>query len=664
MKKKTPKIEQQSLPFTDDIESGHYFSESRRKTVLDNILYSLEQGSDVVILTGETGTGKTVLCKKLLEDLPEEICCVYFPKILEAFDDVVRVLALQLGIEQSPETISANTLVEHIVSCLHAEKKHLLAIFDDADGLYLATIERIRKMVYMVNGGDGNSGNYPLFQVVFVGTPTLLVHLKQLLIVDHIRAAHEDTFELEFLSLAETFAYLNHLFQYMRGGVGRNPFTMPEANKIHDASGGNMRVITDIAQKYFKENVAAPPPLSGGSQSKKAIPAVSLGRYAKRMGQCIGHCKMPVVAGCVVLCCLGLLWSLSRGGPDVDTSSPLAHAKPNVPNVAIVHTMVRSSGEEIEKRSTLSEKKETILGTKHENNENRDTLPSPPEESAGADGGAGGGERVTRTRIVVGPLEEKYRNSETKAAEASGVVVSSTGETRPKEEKVIEHIENAAVTPAQPESEGAIQKIVCTKTKKIVAVQMPSDAENDEGRPDVAITGEKLPSLPSMHPQTATEDNILLIHAEKQKKKEDAFSLKEEREKTENLEKVVFPVAPVVIRADKGKIIEKTYVDAMKRGAVWQNSEEKGLYTLQLMVLTEPSAIDTLHGILQRQEFRDLADKFYILKNSSTIFVYYGEYTSFESVRQAKNSLPEFLKKYDPFPLSVKEAVQKSVVGM
>jgi septal ring-binding cell division protein DamX len=66
--------------------------------------------------------------------------------------------------------------------------------------------------------------------------------------------------------------------------------------------------------------------------------------------------------------------------------------------------------------------------------------------------------------------------------------------------------------------------------------------------------------------------------------------------------------------------------------------------------------------MLARDNYRQEAGNFYIFKKTAmpeNIFVFYGEYPTMERARLVKNSLPEFLLKYKPYALSIKEAMVK-----
>jgi len=81
------------------------------------------------------------------------------------------------------------------------------------------------------------------------------------------------------------------------------------------------------------------------------------------------------------------------------------------------------------------------------------------------------------------------------------------------------------------------------------------------------------------------------------------------------------------------------------------------------MVLAADQAKEKLRGILREEENQKGSEKFIVLKKSTspaTFILFYGEYPSLDAARNARNNLPQSLQKYNPYPLPVKQAVEKS----
>jgi septal ring-binding cell division protein DamX len=98
-------------------------------------------------------------------------------------------------------------------------------------------------------------------------------------------------------------------------------------------------------------------------------------------------------------------------------------------------------------------------------------------------------------------------------------------------------------------------------------------------------------------------------------------------------------------------------------GASWLSGLKDDRYTVRLMVITSGDAEKKLKSMLGEKNYREQADKFYILRresNPGVQYVYYGEYPTMTAARNARNTIPEFLRGYKPYAMSVKGAVQRA----
>lgn len=107
---------------------------------------------------------------------------------------------------------------------------------------------------------------------------------------------------------------------------------------------------------------------------------------------------------------------------------------------------------------------------------------------------------------------------------------------------------------------------------------------------------------------------------------------------------------------------EALFRERLRASAGWLAGMYKGGYTIQLMMLASTSAEYSLADTLVQDDYYPLRDQFYILRkltNPPTFFVFYGVYDSLEAAREARNSMPVFLRKHHPYPLAISEAMRK-----
>ncbi len=117
------------------------------------------------------------------------------------------------------------------------------------------------------------------------------------------------------------------------------------------------------------------------------------------------------------------------------------------------------------------------------------------------------------------------------------------------------------------------------------------------------------------------------------------------------------PPAPQEIRDG-----DKLYRERLGASASWLAGIYKGGFTIQLMMLVSDQAQSSIATTLTEDDYYQVREQLYVLRKKTsppTIFVFYGMYDSLEAAREARNSMPVFLRKHHPYPLSISEAVKK-----
>lgn len=226
---------------TNDLEN--FFMGGGRAEVLSQLQESVAAGLPLLVLTGEEGSGKTLLCRMLQQRIAEECVVIYFQHTVESFDDVVHIIARQLGIATVPEDgKGGGTLIEDIVIFLLEKRSHLCIIFDEAENIYLATLERIRKIL----GQMTEAGVY--LHVLFSGRPSFVENYEQLIICD-FKQIEEVYLSLDPLSEVETADYLEGCMVRLPSDTQRNVFTEEVIGKICEFAKGNFGMINSLAEK-------------------------------------------------------------------------------------------------------------------------------------------------------------------------------------------------------------------------------------------------------------------------------------------------------------------------------------------------------------------------------------------------------------------------------
>ncbi len=237
-------------PFRITPHTEFFFSGANRGATLEALLYAITAGEGMVKVTGEVGSGKTMLCRVLMERLPETIETIYLAVPSLSRDEMLAAIAVDLGID----TVGANTtrlvraLQERLIE-IHSEGRSVVALIDEAHAMPLATLEEIRLLSNLETEKD------KLLQIVLFGQPELDAHLA----LPNMRQLKEritHSFMLRPLPPRDVSDYVN--FRLRAAGYHGPALFGPEALKIiADASDGLTRRINIYADKTLLAAFAA-----------------------------------------------------------------------------------------------------------------------------------------------------------------------------------------------------------------------------------------------------------------------------------------------------------------------------------------------------------------------------------------------------------------------
>ncbi|MCE2999436.1 MAG: AAA family ATPase, partial [Betaproteobacteria bacterium] len=230
-------------PFRITPNTDFFFGGGNRGPILEALIYAISQGEGIVKVTGEVGSGKTMLCSMLQTRLPENVETIYLanPSVLP--EEIVHAIAfeLQLDLPRGTGRLSVmHALQDHLLK-RHAEGRRVVLFVEESQGMPIATLEEIRLLSNLDTKSD------KLLQIVLFGQPELDENLRE----NQIRQLKEritHSFRLEPLTVAETREYL--MFR-MRAAGYRGPDLFSDAivREIARISGGLTRRINLIADK-------------------------------------------------------------------------------------------------------------------------------------------------------------------------------------------------------------------------------------------------------------------------------------------------------------------------------------------------------------------------------------------------------------------------------
>ncbi|MDA7745892.1 AAA family ATPase [Psychromonas sp.] len=230
-------------PFSLTADPEFFIDFIPHKEALEVITTALSLGEAILKITGEVGTGKTLLCNKLQSELSDQylLCTIDNPYL--SAEELRSTLALFLGINKSElgdQFLLTNMIKERLL-VLFEEGKKVLVLVDEAQALPDSALEALRLFSNL------EAGENKLLQVVLFGQPELDVRLSESQL-RQLRQRITFSYELRALSESEIGHYIQKRLA-QAGYRGATLFNHAACKKISQASRGIPRLINVLCHK-------------------------------------------------------------------------------------------------------------------------------------------------------------------------------------------------------------------------------------------------------------------------------------------------------------------------------------------------------------------------------------------------------------------------------
>jgi type II secretory pathway predicted ATPase ExeA/septal ring-binding cell division protein DamX len=237
-------------PFKITPHTEFFFSGANRGETLEALLYSITSGEGIVKVTGEVGSGKTMLCRVLMERLPDTVEIIYLAVPSLSRDEMLATIAGDLNIETLglSTTKLIRALQEKLIN-IHAEGRQVVALIDEAHAMPLETLEEIRLLSNL------ETSHFKLMQIVLFGQPELDQHLS-LQTMRQLRERITHSFNLLPLPPRDIKDYVDFRLR-AAGYKGPELFTPASLKLIAEASEGLTRRINIYCDKTLLAAFAA-----------------------------------------------------------------------------------------------------------------------------------------------------------------------------------------------------------------------------------------------------------------------------------------------------------------------------------------------------------------------------------------------------------------------
>jgi type II secretory pathway predicted ATPase ExeA len=229
-------------PFRITPHTDFFFAGANRGATLEALLYAITHDEGIIKVSGEVGSGKTMLCRVLMERLPEHVDTILLSNPSLAPDEILYAIADELRLDggDQRQPLLLRLLQDHLIQ-LYSQDRRVVVLIDEAHAMPQQTLEQIRLLSNL------ETSRAKLLQIVLFGQPELDAHLN----LPNMRQLKEritHSFRLEPLLRADIEAYLDFR---MRAAGYRGPkvFGAEAVRRIVSASEGLTRRVNILADK-------------------------------------------------------------------------------------------------------------------------------------------------------------------------------------------------------------------------------------------------------------------------------------------------------------------------------------------------------------------------------------------------------------------------------
>ena len=233
-------------PFNLTPDPKFFFRSHSHTNAYELLQYAMRRREGFVVVTGDIGTGKTTLCRVLLENIDRNTFAALVLNPFLSEEDLLKLILQDFGVVSREDVKSGRlayvskqelieTLYDFLLSLVPLRASAVL-IIDEAQNLPMPILEQIRILSNLETDKE------KLLQIVLVGQ----LDLKPLLKAPQMRQLDQRVsirYQLQPLNRGETAAYIAHRLAVAGGGAGSIAFQPKALDLIYRRTGGVPRLI-------------------------------------------------------------------------------------------------------------------------------------------------------------------------------------------------------------------------------------------------------------------------------------------------------------------------------------------------------------------------------------------------------------------------------------
>lgn len=257
--------------------NGKFFFEGcTRGAVLDALQHAVLDDDGIIVVVGEVGSGKTMLCRMLAERLPRDrVELVYLANPSFGPGEILHSLLADWGLP-APTDRPALLAIQDALMERHAQGRRVVVLIDEAQAMSPESLEEIKLLSNL------ETEQNKLLQIVLFGQP----ELDELLALPKLRQVRDRVvhrFDLTPLDSDDACAYVYHRLR-LAGWLGGNLFESSALRLLVGASHGRARAIHLLADKALLAAFADGARQVSKPHVHRAIADFNVGVQIKRQG--------------------------------------------------------------------------------------------------------------------------------------------------------------------------------------------------------------------------------------------------------------------------------------------------------------------------------------------------------------------------------------------
>ena len=228
-------------PFNITADPYFFFESLSHKQALAALTYGIHERKGIILVTGEVGTGKTTLCRTLLDKLPKSIkTSVILDHPCFSESQLLNAIVGDFGLKPAKNRLDTVKKLDTFLVETAMNGGNAVLVIDEAQGLTNRQLEQIR----LLSNLEISEGK--LLQIILFGQPELTAKLKQF----KLRQIHQRIFvkhNISPLSEEEVSKYVEHRLQ--KAGINDIDIFPESYNVIYEFSKGIPRLINMLCDR-------------------------------------------------------------------------------------------------------------------------------------------------------------------------------------------------------------------------------------------------------------------------------------------------------------------------------------------------------------------------------------------------------------------------------